>query len=146
MNNPIFRTLSQCLTGLPFVQIGNELFNVMAIEAALHLPAKESWRIILTGGAVMTLPDRDAARLVESFKDAPFAPYDSNSPDGPINSCSYFNVAHVQWFSLGEKGLTAHFRKDFSVFIRDVETLQITLESALTRARLLMANQGGKRR
>jgi len=146
--NPIFRTLAQCLTGLPFVQIGNEFFNVMSIQTAVYFPEIESWKIILIGGSVMTLSEKEAAILVESFKEAPFAhfeQYGRNSTQA-INSGSYFNVAHVQWFSLSVEGLTAHFSQDRSVFVRDVEAFQQTLESALTRARLLTANQGGRKR
>lgn len=152
MNNArlpeIWRVLARVLTGAPFVPIGPYFFNVLAIERAYYLKEHDQWEIHLTNKAIMHVDQDNAASLVESFAEAPFIAHDSK-----LSEKAYFNVGCVVMFELygrifgqGHDSLRAHLMSGEVVYINDVAAFRSHLESALTRANLMMGNQGGKRR
>lgn len=145
MNNAqlpeIWRVLSRALTGAPFVPIGNYFFNVLAMERAYYRKEYDAWDIHFTNTAVMRVTQADAPSVVESFAEAPFATHDSL-----ISEKAYFNVGCVVMCQLHGESLQAHLMSGEVVYINDVAAFRSHLESALTRASLMMGNQGGGKR
>lgn len=144
----IWRVLARALTGAPFVPIGPYFFNVLAIERAYYLQKSDQWEIHLTNKAIMHVDQNNAASLVESFAEAPFAPHNSTQSEK-----AYFNVGCVVMFELygriygpERESLRAHLMSGEVVYINDVAAFRSHLESALTRASLMMGNQGGGKR
>lgn len=153
MNPSFWNTLTQCLSGVPFIPIGSHFFNLLAIEQAYHFPSLQIWQVRFTNKAVMVLSEDDAARLAESFKDAPFAVHDSvrhtsyDRHEG-VSTTAYFNVATAVLFECAKGAdnlntLRVHLMSGESITINDANAFKSHLESALVRARLAMSTQPG---
>lgn len=154
----IFRLLSQCLTGAPFVAIGAEFFNLLAIESAHYFPGDNTWMVELTNGTRMNFTEREAPQLIESFNDTPFircevegGPFYVKFGEGLDESeKSVFNYGAATRYSWREDGgMNIYLISGKQVLLsqENVDAFKASMESALVRAKLAVSQtqRGGRR-
>lgn len=152
----IFRLLSQCLTGAPFVTIGTEFFNLLAIESASYFANGKFWMVELTNRTSMRFTEREAPQLIESFGDAPFMACKTNAFYAEIGGeleeaeKAFFNYGAAARYSWREDGgIDIYLISGKRVLLpwEDVDAFKASMESALVRAKLAVSQtqRGGKR-